>query len=45
MQWNTDVNAGFSVADPADLYLPVHSDYETTNIEVISDTYLQFYKP
>lgn len=30
MQWNTDLNAGFTSGSP---WLPINSDYETTNVE------------
>ncbi len=40
MQWNAELNAGFSRADPAQLYLPVIDDpvygYTTVNVETQS---------
>lgn len=39
MQWNASINAGFSSANPQELYLPVIIDpeyhYETVNVEVM----------
>lgn len=33
MQWSSDKNAGFSQANPGDLWLPISPHYETENIE------------
>lgn len=33
-QWDTTDNAGFSNADPKNLWLPVGKDYKNTNVEV-----------
>ena len=33
MQWNSSVNAGFSAADPEDLYIPIDSDVNRPTVE------------
>lgn len=33
MQWNSSVNAGFSAADPENLYIPIDSDVNRPTVE------------
>ena len=39
MQWDSSASAGFSRADPEDLWLPLTSDHATVNVEVADQSH------